>query len=199
MPKSALPLFGVMAAVQREIEQRMDCARKAWPLRASRRDHDPGGRSPWSAALRCVSPAMAANRTLRGPPHVHRVERKGEIPGTIAARSRTIFDRLPLSRRGPFTVALSNFRNGTVGVGMTIRLFCLVVLAWLVRLPTADRSWPHRRSEHLGRERARCVIRVSNVALIANSLWRSLSLIPFHVVTVRRIVFSSGELPYLQP
>src|SRR5215471_2918713 len=37
---------------------------KAWPLRASRRDHDPGRLPPRLGGLR---PAMAADRTLRGP------------------------------------------------------------------------------------------------------------------------------------
>src|SRR5262249_53698652 len=41
---------------------------KAWPLRASRRDHDPCRISPRPAGLRGVRPAMAADRTLRGPP-----------------------------------------------------------------------------------------------------------------------------------
>src|SRR6516164_8647204 len=40
---------------------------KAWPLWASRRDHDPGGLSPWPAGLRGVRPAMAADRAIRGP------------------------------------------------------------------------------------------------------------------------------------
>src|SRR6516162_4499900 len=37
------------------------------PLRASRRDHDPGGLSTRSAGLRGVRPAMAADRAVRGP------------------------------------------------------------------------------------------------------------------------------------
>src|SRR6516162_9538635 len=41
---------------------------QAWPLRASRRDHDPGGLPPWPAGLGGVRPAMAADRALRGPP-----------------------------------------------------------------------------------------------------------------------------------
>src|SRR5438034_5152966 len=41
---------------------------KAWPLRASRCDHDPGRLPPWSAGLRGVRPAMAADRAPRGPP-----------------------------------------------------------------------------------------------------------------------------------
>src|SRR5215467_3910350 len=41
---------------------------KAWPLWASRRDHDPGGLPPWSAGLRGLRPAMAADRAVRGPP-----------------------------------------------------------------------------------------------------------------------------------
>src|SRR5262245_65648580 len=41
---------------------------KAWPLRPSRRDHDPGGLSPRSAGLRGVRPTMAADRAVRGPP-----------------------------------------------------------------------------------------------------------------------------------
>src|SRR6516165_5176069 len=41
---------------------------QAWPLRASRRDHDPGGLPPRSTGLRGVRPAMAADRVLRGPP-----------------------------------------------------------------------------------------------------------------------------------
>src|SRR5262245_10690288 len=38
------------------------------PLRASRRDHDPGRLSPWSPGLGGVRPAMAADRAIRGPP-----------------------------------------------------------------------------------------------------------------------------------
>src|SRR5262245_38249714 len=38
------------------------------PLRASRRDHDPGRLSPRSAGLGGVRPAMAADRAIRGPP-----------------------------------------------------------------------------------------------------------------------------------
>src|SRR5262245_33507965 len=41
---------------------------KAWPLRASRCDHDPGGLPPWPAGLGGLRPAMAADRTVRGPP-----------------------------------------------------------------------------------------------------------------------------------
>ena len=41
---------------------------QAWPLRPSRCDHDPGGLSPWSAGLRGLRPAMAADRAIRGPP-----------------------------------------------------------------------------------------------------------------------------------
>src|SRR5215472_7383044 len=41
---------------------------KAWPLRVSRRDHDPGRLSPRSAGLGGLRPAMAADRTVRGPP-----------------------------------------------------------------------------------------------------------------------------------
>src|SRR5262245_27235020 len=41
---------------------------KAWPLWASRRDHDPGGLSTRSAGLGGLRPAMAADRTVRGPP-----------------------------------------------------------------------------------------------------------------------------------
>src|SRR6516162_8626555 len=37
------------------------------PLRASRRDHDPGRLSPRSAGLGGLRPAMAADRTVRGP------------------------------------------------------------------------------------------------------------------------------------
>src|SRR6516164_3102283 len=40
---------------------------KAWPLWASRRDHDPGGLSTRSAGLRGVRPAMAADRAVREP------------------------------------------------------------------------------------------------------------------------------------
>src|SRR6516162_10825740 len=40
---------------------------QAWPLRPSRRDHDPGGLSTRSAGLRGVRPAMAADRAVRGP------------------------------------------------------------------------------------------------------------------------------------
>src|SRR5262245_55901777 len=41
---------------------------KAWPLRASRRDHDPGRLPPRPASLGGLRPAMAADRALRGPP-----------------------------------------------------------------------------------------------------------------------------------
>src|SRR5262252_5414893 len=41
---------------------------KAWPLWASRCDHDPGGLSPRSAGLGGLRPPMAADRTVRGPP-----------------------------------------------------------------------------------------------------------------------------------
>src|SRR5215468_11334572 len=41
---------------------------KAWPLWASRRHHDPGGLPPWPAGLGGLRPAMAADRTVRGPP-----------------------------------------------------------------------------------------------------------------------------------
>src|SRR5262249_13108816 len=41
---------------------------KTWPLWASRRDHDPGRLSPRSAGLGGLRPAMAADRTVRGPP-----------------------------------------------------------------------------------------------------------------------------------
>src|SRR6516225_5205091 len=41
---------------------------QAWPLWASRRDHDPGRLSPRSAGLGGLRPAMAADRTVRGPP-----------------------------------------------------------------------------------------------------------------------------------
>src|SRR6516165_10838704 len=41
---------------------------KAWPVRPSRRDHDPGRLSPWPASLGGLRPAMAADRTVRGPP-----------------------------------------------------------------------------------------------------------------------------------
>src|SRR6516165_4234214 len=41
---------------------------EAWPLRASRRDHDPGRLSARSASLRGLRPAMAADRAIRGPP-----------------------------------------------------------------------------------------------------------------------------------
>src|SRR6516162_2124177 len=37
------------------------------PLWASRRDHDPGRLSPRSAGLGGLRPAMAADRTVRGP------------------------------------------------------------------------------------------------------------------------------------
>src|SRR6516225_8706209 len=47
---------------------------KAWPLRASGCDHDPGRLPPWPAGLRGVRPPMAADRTLRGRLHVHRVK-----------------------------------------------------------------------------------------------------------------------------
>src|SRR6516162_7098858 len=38
------------------------------PLWASRRDHDPGRLSPRSAGVGSLRPAMAADRTVRGPP-----------------------------------------------------------------------------------------------------------------------------------
>src|SRR5215472_11402445 len=41
---------------------------QAWPLWASRRDHDPGGLPPWPARLGGLRPAMAADRAIRGPP-----------------------------------------------------------------------------------------------------------------------------------
>src|SRR5262245_10257693 len=41
---------------------------QAWPLWASRRDHDPGRLSPRSAGLGGLRPAIAADRTVRGPP-----------------------------------------------------------------------------------------------------------------------------------
>src|SRR5215467_7250653 len=41
---------------------------KAWPLRPSRCDHDPGGLPPWPAGLRGLRPAMAADRAIRGSP-----------------------------------------------------------------------------------------------------------------------------------
>src|SRR5262249_10963194 len=41
---------------------------KAWPLRASRCDHDPGRLSPRSAGLGGLRSAMAADRAIRGPP-----------------------------------------------------------------------------------------------------------------------------------
>src|SRR5262245_61719216 len=41
---------------------------QAWPLWASRRDHDPGGLPPWPAGLGGLRPAMAADRAVRGPP-----------------------------------------------------------------------------------------------------------------------------------
>src|SRR5262249_11556417 len=40
---------------------------KARPLWASRRDHDPRRLSPRSAGVRGLRPAMAADRTVRGP------------------------------------------------------------------------------------------------------------------------------------
>src|SRR5262249_52163295 len=40
---------------------------KARPLWASRRDHDPGRLSPRCAGLGGLGPAMAADRTVRGP------------------------------------------------------------------------------------------------------------------------------------
>src|SRR5262249_44776743 len=39
---------------------------KAWPLRPSRRDHDPCRLSPRSAGLGGLRPAMAADRAVRG-------------------------------------------------------------------------------------------------------------------------------------
>src|SRR5262245_42391506 len=53
---------------EREVERLMDCAPKAWPLRPSRCDHDPGGLSTRSAGLGSLRPAMAADRAVRGPP-----------------------------------------------------------------------------------------------------------------------------------
>src|SRR5262249_6690787 len=41
---------------------------QARSLRASRRDHDPGGLSPRPASLRGLRPAMAADRAIRRPP-----------------------------------------------------------------------------------------------------------------------------------
>src|SRR5262245_49069687 len=41
---------------------------KAWPLWASRCDHDPCRLSPRSAGLGGLRPAMAADRAVRGPP-----------------------------------------------------------------------------------------------------------------------------------
>src|SRR5262249_7643431 len=41
---------------------------KAWPLWASRRDHDPCRLSPRSAGLGGLRPAMATGRAIRGPP-----------------------------------------------------------------------------------------------------------------------------------
>src|SRR6516162_8305065 len=41
---------------------------QAWPLWASRRDHDPGRLSPRPAGLGGLRPAMAADRAVRGPP-----------------------------------------------------------------------------------------------------------------------------------
>src|SRR6516164_1530546 len=41
---------------------------QVWPLRASRRDHDPGGLPPWPAGIGGLRPAMATDRAVRGPP-----------------------------------------------------------------------------------------------------------------------------------
>src|SRR5262245_36436561 len=41
---------------------------QAWPLWASRRDHDPGRLSARPASLGGLRPAMAADRAIRGPP-----------------------------------------------------------------------------------------------------------------------------------
>src|SRR6516164_1340432 len=41
---------------------------KAWPLRASGCDHDPGGLPPRPAGLGGLRPAMAADRAVRRPP-----------------------------------------------------------------------------------------------------------------------------------
>src|SRR5262245_830425 len=41
---------------------------QAWPVWASRRDHDPRGLPPWPAGVGGLRPAMAANRAVRGPP-----------------------------------------------------------------------------------------------------------------------------------
>src|SRR5262245_58068935 len=53
---------------QREIERLMDCARNAWPLRASPRNHDPGRLSALPASLGGLRPAMTADRVIRRPP-----------------------------------------------------------------------------------------------------------------------------------
>src|SRR5262249_490479 len=41
---------------------------KAWPLWASRRDHDPCRLPPWPAGVGGLRPAMATDRAARGPP-----------------------------------------------------------------------------------------------------------------------------------
>src|SRR5215831_324717 len=41
---------------------------KAWPLRASGCDHDPGRLPPWPAGVGGLRPAMATDRAVRGPP-----------------------------------------------------------------------------------------------------------------------------------
>src|SRR5262249_30211160 len=41
---------------------------QAWPLRPSRRNHDPGRLSARSASLGGLRPAMAADRAIRGSP-----------------------------------------------------------------------------------------------------------------------------------
>src|SRR5262249_30980176 len=41
---------------------------QVWPLRASRRDHDPDRLPPWPAGVGGLRPPMAADRTVRGPP-----------------------------------------------------------------------------------------------------------------------------------
>src|SRR5215831_16149098 len=57
---------------------------QAWPLRPSRRDHDPCRLSPRPAGLGGLRPAMAANRALRVPPPRSRV--KNGIPSVHPIR-----------------------------------------------------------------------------------------------------------------
>src|SRR5262245_58976238 len=53
---------------EREVERLNGLRAQVWPIRASRRDHDPGRLSPRSAGLGGLRLAMAADRAIRGPP-----------------------------------------------------------------------------------------------------------------------------------